>query len=49
VLLLLAAAAIGLYFAATNDGGGPALPDVTRDTTRDTVNRMEELIDENTR
>jgi len=49
VLLLLAAAAAGLYLAFANDGGGTALPDVKRDTVPETVNRMEELIDENTR
>jgi len=47
--LLLAAAAVGLYLAFTAGGGPEALPDVTQDTVRDTVDRMNELIDENTR
>ena len=43
------AAAVGLYLALSSGGGSEALPDVTRDTVGDTVNRMQELIDDNTR
>lgn len=49
VLLLFAVAAVGLYLAFTAGGGTTELPDVTRDTVQDTVNQIEELIDENTR
>jgi serine/threonine-protein kinase len=49
LLGILAVAAVGLYLALSAGGGSEALPDVTRDTVGDTVSRMQELIDDNTR
>ena len=49
LLLLLAVALVGLYLAFTSGSGTEALPDVTQDTVQDTVDRMNELVDENSR
>jgi serine/threonine-protein kinase len=49
LLGILAVAAVGLYLALSSGGGSEALPDVTRDTVGDTVSRMQELIDDNSR
>ncbi len=49
LLGILAVAAVGLYLALTTGTGSDALPDVTQDTVGDTVSRMQELIEENTR
>ncbi len=49
LLLLLAVALVGLYLAFSAGSGPEALPDVTQDSVQDTVDRMNELIDENSR
>jgi serine/threonine-protein kinase len=49
VLAIVAVAAVGLYLAFTTGTGGDSLPEVDGSTVRETVGRMQELIDENTR